>query len=347
MKAKIEITHTDIQRLKTSIKVQSGGAKKTLSRLGSAFFITDRGTADTYAELLPKDRTYVINTGKGGDISKIGKIVDFLKEKGCTDDCCIVAFGDGSVYDVAGLAAAAYMWGIPWYIIPSTLLSMVNSPMAGKLSFFGTGTPAGLYYPPVGVIIDPELLACASDESYREGVCEIIRVGLIADKALFRLMRDNHTEIMSKNTALLEEAIFRAALVKSTTADCDGKRFKNMQAGYLLGHAVSGESDGDVPFAEAMLTGLCMETVIGCEMKIAGKKAASEIVECLTRYGVSAVYKPEHIDSFIERLDYTPGKNENEIKMPVLKKIGKTAIFKIDKAKFEGRLRSMLSGSAE
>src|SRR4030095_12056867 len=52
----------------------------------------------------------------------------------------IVAFGGGVVGDVAGVAAASYLRGLPYVQVPTTLLAQIDSAIGGKT---GVNLPSG------------------------------------------------------------------------------------------------------------------------------------------------------------------------------------------------------------
>ena len=60
------------------------------------------------------------------------QIIDFLVEKRYDRSSTIIALGGGVVGDIAGFAASAFQRGIGYLLIPTTLLSQVDSSVGGK-----------------------------------------------------------------------------------------------------------------------------------------------------------------------------------------------------------------------
>src|SRR5690606_11162573 len=98
----------------------------------------------------------------------------------------VIALGGGVVGDTAGFAAASYMRGVSLIQIPTTLLSMVDSSVGGKV---GVDLPegknlVGAFKQPDVVLIDPDYLATLPPKEWRCGMAEVIKHGLLADPAL-------------------------------------------------------------------------------------------------------------------------------------------------------------------
>jgi len=98
----------------------------------------------------------------------------------------LIALGGGVVGDAAGFVAATYMRGIRLIQIPTTLLSMVDSSVGGKV---GVDLPqgknlVGAFKQPEMVLIDPDALATLPQQEWRCGMAEVTKHGLLADEGL-------------------------------------------------------------------------------------------------------------------------------------------------------------------
>src|SRR5207302_5008693 len=60
------------------------------------------------------------------------KLLAFLSESGLERSDAVVALGGGVVGDLAGFAAAAYLRGIAFIQVPTTLLAQIDASVGGK-----------------------------------------------------------------------------------------------------------------------------------------------------------------------------------------------------------------------
>jgi shikimate kinase / 3-dehydroquinate synthase len=101
----------------------------------------------------------------------------------------VVALGGGCTTDAAGFAAAAYLRGIPWVPVPSSLVAQVDAAIGGKTAVdLPQGKNlVGAFHWPACTVIDPALLATLPDAQRREGMSEVVKTGLLAGEPLWDL----------------------------------------------------------------------------------------------------------------------------------------------------------------
>jgi shikimate kinase / 3-dehydroquinate synthase len=125
-----------------------------------------------------------------GEAAKTPAILDRLwNELGLDRRGTIVGYGGGSTTDVAGLAAATYMRGVRWIVVPTTLLGQVDAAIGGKtaLDLSAGKNLVGAFHYPAGVIVDPDVLATLSEARRREGMAEVVKTGLLAGRPVWEL----------------------------------------------------------------------------------------------------------------------------------------------------------------
>ena len=155
----------------------------------------------------------------------------------------MVAVGGGVVGDVAGFAAATYMRGIPWVGVPTTLLSMVDSSIGGKV---GVNHPKaknllGAFHQPRAVVVDPAFLETLSAREVRSGAYEVLKYGVLGDRALFRTFESAPADLREWDLALLETAIATSCRIKAKVVAKDEREKglrKILNLGHTLGHAL-------------------------------------------------------------------------------------------------------------
>ena len=98
----------------------------------------------------------------------------------------LLALGGGCTTDAAGFAAAAYMRGIDWVAVPTTLVGQVDAAIGGKtaIDLPGGKNLVGAFHWPVRTVIDPGTLETLPDTELENGRAELVKTGLLAGRAV-------------------------------------------------------------------------------------------------------------------------------------------------------------------
>lgn len=154
---------------------------------------------------------------------------------------CVLALGGGVVGDLAGFIAASYLRGVDFYNVPTTTLSQVDSSIGGKVAvnFEGSKNMVGAFYPPAGVLIDPDTLKTLPALQIASGLAEAVKMALCFDKDLFSLFEtedpmDHFEEIMEKSL------LIKKHVVEADETERGLRRVLNF--GHTIGHAIESES---------------------------------------------------------------------------------------------------------
>lgn len=208
-------------------------------------------------------------------------------ERGST----VVALGGGVVGDLAGFAASAYLRGVRWVNVPTSLLAMVDSSLGGKT---GADLPQGknligAFYPPALVLADADLLASLPAVELRSGMAEVIKHGILGDPALFDLTSQG---IPDDLVALVR----RAMAVKVRVIEIDpyerGLRAA-LNLGHTVGHAVELVSNFELRHGEAISIGLVAEARLAEKLRIAESGLSEVIASALVNAGLPVTIPPE------------------------------------------------------
>ena len=223
--------------------------------------VTDTGVPAVYAKTLANQcKEAVICTVDSGEASKsldvFGRLLQTMLEHGFSRKDCVVAVGGGVVGDLSGFAASAYMRGIDFYNIPTTLLSQIDSSIGGKtaINLGGVKNIVGAFYQPKKVLIDPELLKTLPPRQISNGLAEAIKMSLTSDESLFHLFENQDIE------SNLDEIIVRSLLIKKTVVEQDEKEAglrKILNFGHTVGHGIeSSEGMSELYHGECVALGM-------------------------------------------------------------------------------------------
>ena len=209
--------------------------------------VTDSGVPEQYAMTVASQcGEAVMFVFKQGESSKTidtyTGILQTLTDNAFTRTDCIIAVGGGVVGDMAGFAAATYMRGIDFYNIPTTLLSQVDSSIGGKtaIDFMGYKNLVGAFYPPKGVLIDPQVLNTLPQRQISNGLAEAVKVAMTHDAQLFSLLENE-----SLSDTVMDEVIYRAINVKKQVVEEDEHEVnlrRVLNFGHTLGHGIESVS---------------------------------------------------------------------------------------------------------
>ena len=192
------------------------------------------------------------------------QIFDRLLSAKCDRKTTLIALGGGVIGDLTGFAASAYMRGVPFVQIPTTLLAQVDSSVGGKT---GINHPLGknmigAFYQPQAVIADTMTLHSLPERELSAGLAEVIKYGAVIDAEFFKWIEANIGKLMARDNAALAYAIRRSCELKADVVRQD-EREGGLRAilnfGHTFGHAIeSGLGYGKWLHGEAVGCGMVM-----------------------------------------------------------------------------------------
>ena len=161
----------------------------------------------------------------------------------------VVALGGGVMGDLAGFAASAVRRGMRFVQIPTTLLSQVDSSVGGKTginSRHGKNL-IGAFYQPALVLADSEALETLSPREFAAGYAEVVKYGLIDDRAFFEWLEANWRGVFNggpeRMQAIAASCRAKAAVVARDEFETGDRALLNL--GHTFGHALERLADYD------------------------------------------------------------------------------------------------------
>jgi 3-dehydroquinate synthase len=127
------------------------------------------------------------------------QIFKFLEKEKTLRRETIVAVGGGVLLDIVGFCSSIYRRGIPYFKIPTTLLSIVDVSVGAKVAInhFERRNRLGSYYPAVASLIDKKFIKTQNKRQIINGIAEIFKLAIIKSSELFSLLEKNYSQLIN------------------------------------------------------------------------------------------------------------------------------------------------------
>ena len=176
-------------------------------------------------------------------LAEVEAICEVLSARGIQRDGFVVAVGGGVLTDLAGLAAALFLRGVPWVSVPTTLLAQVDAGLGGKTgaNLRAGKNLVGAFHQPRLVVCDPDLLTTLPLRERWSGLAEVVKCALLeGGELLERCERDLEKAAAGDALALaplIEGAVrLKARIVAGDEREGGARAFLNL--GHTVGHAL-------------------------------------------------------------------------------------------------------------
>lgn len=260
------------------------------------------------------------------------KVFDVLLAEKCDRKTTLIALGGGVIGDMTGFAAAAYMRGVPFVQVPTTLLSQVDSSVGGKT---GINHPLGknmigAFYQPQAVIADTSTLNTLPARELSAGLSEVIKHGAIIDAPFFDWIEANIAKLVAKDADALAYAIKRSCEIKADVVRQD-EREGGLRAilnfGHTFGHAIeAGMGYGVWLHGEAVGCGMVMAADLSHRLGFIDAQSKERIVAVVKAAGLPTVAPDLGVARWLELMEVDKKNEGGEIKFILLKPLGASII---------------------
>lgn len=236
--------------------------------------LADRRAARASPQLLaalPAGHRLDLSAGERAKrLRRLEQVLERMAEQRIERGTPLVAFGGGTLGDLAGLAAAVYARGLPLVHIPTTWLAQVDASIGGKVAvdLSTAKNMVGAFWPPVAVIADLAALRTLPRPRLREGMAEAIKAALIGDAELFALIERRGVEALRDDEEARYAITERAVRVKLAIVDRDpfetGAR-RRLNLGHTIGHALEVASGYRLAHGAAVAIGLRSAAILAAK----------------------------------------------------------------------------------
>jgi len=272
-----------------------------------AFLITDAHVAEHYlAPATESLRAAGLDTSAAilppGEhtktLAQAGDLFDRMLRAGLDRGSVVVGLGGGVVTDLAGFVAAAYMRGVAWVAVSTSLLGQVDASVGGKT---GVDHPEcknliGAFHQPSAVLADVSTLATLPDEELRTGLAEVVKHAMIRDAAMMDCLEADADALLARAPAVLETIVARNVRLKADVVSADereGGLRRILNYGHTIGHAIEswamasgGQAGQAMTHGRAVALGMVAEAHIACARGLLSADDADRQRRILERFGL-------------------------------------------------------------
>jgi 3-dehydroquinate synthase len=187
-------------------------------------------------------------------LATVAGLYERLAEARLSREEGVIALGGGVIGDTAGFVAATWLRGVPFVQIPTSLLSMVDASVGGKVAVdLPQGKNlVGAFKQPDLVLMDPAVLGTLPAGEFRSGLAEVLKTAVIGDPALFEALAGPGPDSL---TAMIADTVrVKAVLVERDPYERGDRAWLNL--GHTFGHALELVSDYTLRHGEGVALGM-------------------------------------------------------------------------------------------
>lgn len=275
-------------------------------------------------------QTFDIIEVEAGEASKDLAICQYiwqdLTAKNADRNALIINLGGGVVCDLGGFIASVYKRGIDFINIPTSLLAMVDASIGGKcgIDFMGFKNQLGAFNESISCFINPSFLKTLPAKEMKSGFAEMLKHGLIADRA--------HWETITKNGSISFTEIQASIAIKQEVVQSDplekGLR-KVLNFGHTIGHAIETYmlfQGKEIPHGYAIAAGILAESYISHQQSKLSLEELREIIEVIQSNYTKVDFNQSDFAKVIEIIAQDKKGEQGENRFTLISEIGKAKI---------------------
>jgi 3-dehydroquinate synthase len=274
----------------------------------------DSGLADVVPALVPQAEAYVRRREQAGAVLSAGPVLIVPGGEVCKNDrsvldtvlaalhqgrICrrsyVLVVGGGAVLDVVGFAASIFHRGVRLIRVPSTTLAQADSGVGVKsaVNFFNTKNLVGAFSPPWGVVNDERLLTQLSDEHWRDGFSEAVKVSLLKDAAMYENIRAVAPRLKARDMKAAVPVIRQSALLHMEHITAGGDPFEFERArpldfGHWAAHKLEQMTKFELSHGYAVSIGVALDSFYAELCGQARPGLGEDVATCLEEIGLPA-----------------------------------------------------------
>ena len=253
-------------------------------------------------------------------IPEYERCVEYFLQEGVNRNSHLIAWGGGATRDFAGFVAATILRGINWSVIPTTLLSIIDASIGGKVAVNTRSGKnlIGAFHLPENIWIDQSFISTLSKGELTSGQGELIKYLLLSEQ-IYKQFKD-----VNQLSELITDCVsYKEKIVEQDQQEKLEIR-KILNFGHTFGHVL--EVDNSLPHGVAVIWGIILITKL-----YSSDEVFTEVLQLIRDAQLDIGNAPWinnfNIDEVITSISKDKKSQGNEeIDLVILKKIGTPVI---------------------
>jgi 3-dehydroquinate synthase len=217
------------------------------------------------------------------------RLWNWLAQTGLGRRDVVITFGGGVINDLGGWVASAYMRGVPYVNVPTTLLAMVDGALGGKVAVNHQVAKnlLGAFQQPAGVVSDVRYLRTLDRRHLAAGIAECVKKGVIASPDYFAFIEDRADALLAGDAAALERLVLAASAIKTRLIERDPYEQdlrRPLNFGHTVGHPLETVTGyGPLLHGEAVAFGMAVEATVSAARGWLSESVLDRLLSLLAR----------------------------------------------------------------
>jgi len=286
---------------------------------------------------LENNMTIFDATEDNKNINSVLLLIDTLLSKNFTKKNKLLVIGGGITQEIGGFAAAIYKRGIPWILIPTTILSMTDSCIGSKVSInHGSKNMLGLFVAPDKIYISDYFLNSLSKDDIISGIGESLKLSLIGGNDTFAYFKEQYKEKNYMNIIKIASLV-KKVIIEHDEFEKDERKVLNY--GHTMGHAIESTTNYAIPHGIGVLIGMYIKNKLFYYGKEEYKEINNLILEIVNPDFFKASFNYEE---FIKHVLLDKKNKGTKICFILLDEIGKSMFVYKERLEVEENLKKIL-----
>jgi 3-dehydroquinate synthetase len=266
----------------------------------------ERHYGDSFARLLERSSSECAHiclplTEKNKDLATVMRVCEAVQHFDLDRHGLLIGFGGGVCSDVVSMAASLVRRGVQHIRVPTTLLGAVDAGIGLKcgVNFGGHKNYLGCFYSPSHALIDIAYLRTLGRARILQGLAEILKMALIADRGLFTALQ-NYGEALVESRFQSPATVGRRIVMRSIELmlrELQQNPYENRGSARLadMGHtfspALEPASDFALTHGEAVSIDMAFTCVMAGMIGVMPEQESEAFITLLVERGLP-IYSP-------------------------------------------------------